>query len=302
MSKPSVNAPAPRDLGGELLQTYYGQARTAQPYFNLESYFQPKYGQLQLGNLQQQLFGYNVPQGGPRTPTVAPGTIGRGGGTGTGGKTCSISRVSVLISIFQDPYTGANTPSQTPGYHPGTLALGAAANTFQRGADIRDIATLGPAAQQAFLAANPYLASSLNNLMGRTTDSPILQTLNQQAQNRPQFGRPAFPAGNKRPRINKLLAHTLRPAMAHGNPAIAAQLLNRDALTRQRMQAAQQLATGVQGFKPAASRFGRAGPRRFHRRLLSDPFQAILGRPSGAAGGMGGGGYPQTNRNGRSPL
>src|SRR6266436_6598590 len=117
MSKPSVNTPAPRNLSAEELQTYYGQARTAQPYFNLESYFQPKYGQLQLGNLQQQLFGYNVPPAGPQQP----------GAPGTGGNVLRIPQPGPAVN-FTDPYSGAATPSQTPGYHPGTLALGAAAN------------------------------------------------------------------------------------------------------------------------------------------------------------------------------
>jgi len=289
MSKPQVNTPTPRNLTNEELQTYAGQSRTANPYFNLESYFQPKYQQIQLGNLQQQLFGYNVPNtpttgaGVPLTGTAgtqilnAKGKPSRAGGTIPGGIT--------------DPYAGSVTPSQTPGYHPGTIALGTAANTLTRGADIADVARYGPAATSAFLAANPFLASGLTNLLTRTQDSPILQLLNQNAQSAiqsqgqlsPQEARAADQQAREFNASRGLLTST---------PGSVAEILNRDALVRQRQAAAQQFGMGVQGLNQnQADLVGRAS--QIFSTTLSDPFQAILGRPSGAATGGTAGGYPQ---------
>jgi len=291
MSKPTVNTPTPRNLTNELLQTYSGQSRTAQPYFNLESFFQPKYGQVQLGNLQQQLFGYNVPPGGPVTPgAAAPGAPGstpilnrrgqpsRAGGTIPGGIT--------------DPYAGAGTPSQTPGYHPGTIALGTAANTMQRGADVADVARYGPAATSAFLQANPFLASGLTNLLTRTQDSPILRLLNQNAMGGLQAQGALSPQEQRAADQQAREANAARGLLTSGT-GTAAEILNRDALVRQRQAAAQQFASGVQGLNQnQADLVGRAS--QIFSTTLSDPFQAILGRPSGAASaGGGGGGYPQ---------
>jgi len=307
MSTPSVQNPKPRNLAGELLQTYYGNASTAQPYFNLESFFQPKYGQVALNNLQQQLFGYNVPQtpaapAGGAAPGAAPATqipIYNKRGTKIKGYQPATAGGNVLRIPrpgsgqgpleFSDPYAGANTPSQTPGYHPGTVALTTAANTAQRGADIGDVAAFGPAATAAFLKANPFLASGLTNLLTRTQDSPILQTLNRNAMD-------ALAAnGALSPQEERAATQQARESLAAkglltSTPAAVAEVLNRDALTRQRQSAAQQFASGVQGLNQNQSDLvGRAA--QIFSTTLSDPFQAILGRPSGS--GAGGGGYPQ---------
>lgn len=296
MSKPSVDTPKPRDLAGELLQTYYGQASTAQPYFNLESYFQPKYGQVNLDNLKQQIFGYTVPQpaaqppaGGP-APTPQLDRHGRPIPGSTGGNTLFIPGAGHPHN-FNDPYSPNQSPSQTPGYHPGTLALGTAANTIQRGADIGDVSRYGLDATKAFLNANPFLASGLTNLLTRTQDSPILRTLNQNAQSAldsqgqlsPQEGRAADQQAREQLAASGLLTST---------PAAVAGVLNRDALVRQRQAAAQKFAGDVQGMNQnQADLVGRAS--QIFSTTLSDPFQAILGRPSGAGGGGSGSGYPQ---------
>lgn len=242
----SVQAPKARNLTQELMQTYKGQSATAGPYYNLEAQYQPKYGQLNLSNMYQNLFGYN-----PATP--------------------------------QGP--------QTPGYHPGTLEMGSAANTFNRGSDIADVARYGPSATAAFLQANPFLTSGLTNLLSRTGDSPILQLLNQQAQSglesrgvlSPQEGR-----ANTQQSREALAGRGLLTSV----PSAVAEVLNRDALVRQRQAQAQQFASGVQGLNMnQADLVGRAA--QIFSTTLSDPFQAILGRASGAGGGGGGGGYPQ---------
>lgn len=300
MSKPQAATPKPRDLAGELLQTYYGQASTAQPYFNLESFFQPKYGQVNLDNMRQSLFGYNVPQP-PAQPQQQPTNpqptqqFDRHGrpipnSTGTDPNSLFIPGAGHPHN-FNDPYSPNASPSQTPGYHPGTIALGQAANTSNRGADISDVARYGPAATSAFLNANPFLASGLTNLLTRTQDSPILQLLNRNAQSAlesngqlsPQEGRAADQQAREQLAASGLLTSA---------PAAVAGVLNRDALVRQRQGAAQQFAGNVQGMNQnQADLVGRAS--QIFSTTLSDPFQAILGRPSGAGNGSSGGGYPQ---------
>jgi hypothetical protein len=280
MSAPQAQAPPPRDLTSEIMQTYRGQSQTALPYFNLESYFQPKYGQLALANQQQQLFGYDVPQGGTPAPPAPPLVLNKRG----------LPRAIQPGGGVADLYPGGGI-TQTPGHHPGTLELGAAANTFQRGADIGDVARYGPQATAAFLAANPFLAASLTNLLGRTSDSQILQTLNQQANEALAQGGQLSPQDIRSSDQAARAAYSAR-GLVGSEPAAAAEILNRDALMRQRIAAAQQLASGVQGLnQQQADLVGRAS--QIFSTTLSDPFQAILGRPSGAAGGGAGGGYPQ---------
>lgn len=273
MGSPTVAAPKARNLTNELLQTYRGQAATAQPYFDLESFFQPKYGQVNLGNMAQNLFGYTIPKGATTGSPITTTIPGQHGGNTT----------------VTDVYSGRG-PSQSPGFHPGTLQLGAAANTFQRGADVSDVAKFGPGATAAFLNANPFLASGLTNLLGRTQDSPLLQMLNQNATTALQQN------GQLSPQDVRASDQSSREALAARGlltsaPSAVADVLNRDALVRARQGQAQQFASGVQGLNQnQADLVGRAS--QIFSTTLSDPFQAILGRPSGAAAG-GGGGYPQ---------
>jgi hypothetical protein len=169
------------------------------------------------------------------------------------------------------------------GHHPGTLELGRASTQYQRAGDIADIASMGPAAQAAFLAANPGLARSLTNLEGRMTDSPILQTLNQQAMTGLQNG------GQLSPQEIRALEQQSRAGFADrgnlmGNQSLGAELLSRDAAVRARQQQAQQFATGVQGLNQNQNDFVGRGAQIFGS-ALSDPFMAVLGRSSGAGGG-----------------
>jgi hypothetical protein len=231
----SVDAPQPRNLTKELLQTLHGQQQTAQGFFDLENKYQPQYGALNLNLLGQHLFGQ-------------PGT-------------------------------------------PGSLQLGSAANTYTRGSDIADVARYGPASTAAFLRGNPLLANSLFNLTGRLQDSPILSKLNQQASADLNAG------GTLTPQEQADLAQQSRAGfaargMGQGNQSIGAELLSRDAAQRQRLAAAQEFASGVQGLNQNQSDLvGRAS--QIFSTTLSDPFQAILGRTSGAGGVGGVGAYPQ---------
>jgi hypothetical protein len=178
------------------------------------------------------------------------------------------------------------TPQQ-----PGTLAQNATANTFTRGADIADVARYGPAATQAFLAANPGLRRSLDVVQGNLTPDPLLTALQQQAQSQVAAGGALTPE-EQRLADQQVRAGYAARGMTQGNQSLAAEILNRDALRRQRIAAAQQFALGTEGASQAQRDFaGRAA--QIFSTTLSDPFQAILGRTSGAGGGGGGGGYPQ---------
>jgi hypothetical protein len=176
-------------------------------------------------------------------------------------------------------------------YHPGTLDLGRAGAHFQRAGDINDVATLGPAAFDAFLRSNPLLARSLTNLSGRTADSPLLTLLNSQATEG------LAGDGALSPQEARALDQQTRGAFSDrgtvmGNQAIGSELLNRDAAVRQRRQQAQALAGQVQGMNQQQNDFvGRAS--QIFSTTLNDPFQSILNRSSGSAASGAGGNYPQ---------
>lgn len=167
-------------------------------------------------------------------------------------------------------------------YHPGTLGLSRAAAMSQRAGDVADVQRLGPQATAAILASNPFLAAGLTNLQGRISDSPILQTLNQQALSGLQSGGQLTPQEERAGQQSARGAFAAR-GLATSSPAAAAEILNRDAMVRQRMAAAQQFGVGVEGLNERqADLVGRAS--QIFSGTLSDPFQAILGRPSLPAG------------------
>jgi Chaperone of endosialidase len=174
-------------------------------------------------------------------------------------------------------------------YHPGTAALGRAGAQIQRAGDVSDVLALGPQATRAILASNPFLAASLQNLSGRTADSPILQMLNQQALGGLQQGGQLSPQDVRQSDQAARAAFSAR-GLVSSSPAAAAEILNRDAAVRQRLAGAQQFATGVQGLnQQQAEQVARAS--QVFSGTLSDPFQAILGRPSlGATAALPGGG------------
>lgn len=175
------------------------------------------------------------------------------------------------------------------GHHPGTLELGRTSTEFQRAGDIADVAKYGPASTQAFLAANPYLASSLNSILGRAQNTDILNTLNSQA-NAGLASNGQLSAQDERAVLQGTRRGFSDRGTVMGNQALGAELLNRDAAVRARQQQAQQFATGVQGLNQGQNDFvGRAA--QIFGTTLSDPFTAILGRSSGAGGNSGS--YPQ---------
>jgi hypothetical protein len=207
-----------------------------------------------------------------------------------------------LNQQFQPLYTGLqldNTRLSALGYddesgahHPGTLELGRTSTEFNRAGDVQDVATYGPAATAAYLNANPWLGQGLANLSGRMVDSPLLSTLNTQANDELAQGGQLSPEQlrNVNQGTRSLFAAN---GMAHGNQALGAELLNREGAQQQRLAAARGFATQVQGLNQAQNDFVGRGTQ-IAGTVLADPFQAILGRSSGAGGGGQGGGYPQT--------
>ena len=171
---------------------------------------------------------------------------------------------------------------------PGTAELNRTANSAQRQQDIADVMRLGPAQREAYLNANPELRYSLEQLMGREADSPLLRTLNTQAGAALQSGG-QLSAQDLRDLTQQSRAAFADRGLLGGNASIGAELLARDAAVRGRIAAAQQFAAGVQGLNQGQNEFvGRATG--VAAGALSDPYASILSRPGGA-------GATQNNQN-----
>lgn len=167
-------------------------------------------------------------------------------------------------------------------HHAGTLEIGKMGNTAQREADVSDVERLGGRVIDANLAANPFLKRSLGLLSDRENDSPVLQTLNDQAMEALRGG------GELTAQDQRAIDQATRSGFSDrgtvfGNQSIGAELLNRDAARRARAAAGQQFATSVQGLNQAQNDFvGRA--TQIDATSLSDPWMALLNRASGAGG------------------
>jgi len=236
----SAQAPTPRNLTNEMLQTISGFEQTAPRQFALNQTYEPLYTGLGLDNSRLNLYGYD----------------------------------------------------DQSGHHPGTLELNRTSTNYQRAGDINDVLQLGPASYAAFLQANPDLAYGIGQLRSRMTDTPILRALNSQAQAGLDSG------GQLSPQEVRALNQQTRAGFSArgnvmGNQSLGAELLSRDAAVRQRQQQAQQLASSVQGLNQAQNDFVGRGTQIFGS-TLSDPFMAVLGRSSGAAGSGAGAGAGTT--------
>lgn len=260
-SSPTIPNPPQRNLTTEQLQTLAGYQQTAGGYLGLNQQYQPAYTALAGSDLQNQLFG-------------SPGTPG------------STQTIQVPIVNANGKVTGYTTQTvTTPGSPaaPGTVQLGTETATAQRAADLADVQKLGPAATQAYLAANPYLQQSLNLLQG-TENSPILQQLQQQAQQELATGGKLSP--QEQDQLNQqTLSGFQQRGLATDPQSLGSELLNTDAAQQARLQQYQTLASGVQGLTAQ----DQAQASQVFQSTLADPYQAILGRSSGA-GVLGGSG------------
>lgn len=160
---------------------------------------------------------------------------------------------------------------------PGQIELNRIGTTEQRTADINDIMRLAPEARDAILNANPWLRAQLDASLARTGDSPLLSKMNTQAEAGLDSGGrlSAQELGNlDQQNRSTFAAHGL----VGGPISLAHEILNRDAATRGRMQAAQEYAGGVerlnQGQSGLVNQFtGTAAG------ALGDQFLQILSRP-----------------------
>lgn len=184
-----------------------------------------------------------------------------------------------LARQAQQGYTDANGV-----YHPGSLGL----TTAQRAGDVSDVERLGLRSSNAFLNANPRLRAALDLLNRRTADTPILRTLNSQANNELDLNGRLSPS-DARNSDQTARAGFADRGMVGGNPSLAAEVLARDAAVRARRQESRSFASGVQGLNQQQNDFiGRA--TQITGSALSDPLMAILNRSSGSGfSGSGGG-------------
>lgn len=278
----SPDPATPRNFTNEMLQTLKGYQQTAPGYLSLEQQYRLPYGQLNLQQQQQALYGYDDADG-----VHHPGTLelGRSG----------------------TEYTRAGDIADVTKYGPASTQAFLAANPYL---------ALGLGSLTGRLGDSPLLtqinSQAREGLVPPQADlNSILDMLNSQA-------REGLASGGKlSPQDARALTQSSRGAFSdrgnvYGNQAIAAELLSRDAAVRQRQQQAQQLASGVQSMNLANAAQGLADRTQrqqfalgvqganqsqndFTGRAsqifgtqLSDPFQAILGRASGSAGSSGG--------------
>jgi hypothetical protein len=348
-----------RNLTQEMKQTAKGYTATAPDYLALNQQYQPLYNLLGLGVRQQNLFG---------TPTQ-PGTLGQNVAANTFTRGSDIADVqrygpdSTAAFLAANPGLGASLSTILGGLTPTGLqgdanraARGGLNTPGVQGSGL--LGQLGDVASQRLTGGNQptgllaQLGSSASQGLTGPSD-PILAALQNQARSQLAAGGTLTPE-EQRIADQQMRAGFAARGMTQGNQSLAAELLNRDALQRQRIAAAQQLGTGVEGLTQAdlAARRGFAGnvagllqqyqtgqqgfetgiaglqqaqtglslqdqqqrnqfalgtqqanqaqqdyagrAAQIFSTTLSDPFQAILGRTSGAGGGGGGaGGYPQ---------
>jgi hypothetical protein len=273
MGSTKVQAAPPRDYAQETRDTLSTQIQLAPQLYASEAQFQPLYNNLQMQMTRDALLGNGS----------APGLI--------------------------DTYGQAI---------PQLGQISAAANTQQRAADIGDVEALGGRASEAFLNANPYLRSALDraDAMSGNQANPAMDALRQQlmaqgpsaiSQQLEQGVLQGLSAdGSLTPAEQRAAEQQVRASyaargMALSPQAISAEVQNRLVNQRQRQMENMSAAMGVNQQLMGERQMGisnlgqmaqldmsnTAANRGFLAQLVglrqatsSDPFQAILGRPS----------------------
>lgn len=290
MGSTTVEAAPPRNYAQETKDTLATQIQLAPSLYESESQYQPLYNQLQLGMTDQALFGTPEQRG--------------------------------LLDIYSQ-------------LNPQLSAMSAASNTAQRTADIADVEALGARASNAFLNANPGLRSALDRAesMSGPQANPAMDQLNQRVLGQqPSRISQLLEGGvvNGLSADGSLTSAEMRAAeqqvraayaargMAMSPQAISAEAQNRLVSQRQRQLENLQMAQSVNsqligerqmginnlGQLAQLNQANTAADRSWQAQLVglrqataSDPFQAILGRPSVAfqqAQGYGGMGMAST--------
>lgn len=254
----SPDAPTPMDYGQQTAATLGAQVNLAPALFSAEQQFSPGYVDLTASNIQRLLQGT---PGGQSTPTYGVQTAGRTGYYDPTGQYLGRSPRNATPGAIRhgrgDQFS-VQTGTQQTAATPGLLSLLQAAATNQRGADISDVATLGPEARAAILASNPDSAALLERLNAQAISGLDAGTgfTPEEARQVQQASRAAFAARG----------------LGGTNTAIADELL-------QQFNLGQQLLRQRQGF--AQSVLGN------NQAVIGDPFMQILGRSSGAVNQAG---------------
>ena len=246
--------PVPVNYGTQTADTLKAQVSLAPQQYANEAQYQPLYQNLALSNLNTLL---NGTAGGTQSVTdnltadkkgwysadgrFLQGPIAAGSSGGPGATWRQVG----------ESYT--NTHDVTTAPQQGVFSMLQQQNSNQRTADINDVATLGPQARAAMLAANPDQATLLAKLnsdanIGLDAGTGLTAAEQQQTQ---QASRAAFAARG----------------MGGGNASVSDELLKQFQLGNQLQQQRQQFAQSVMGSNAS---------------VVGDPFQQILGRTSGA--------------------
>lgn len=273
MGSTTVQAAPPRDYAQETRDTLATQIQLAPQLYQSEAQYQPLYNNLQMQMTRDALLGN----------AQAPGLI--------------------------DTYGQAI---------PRLGQISADANTQQRTADIADVEALGGRASEAFLNANPYLRAALDRAdsMAGPQQNAAMDRLNQQVLGQgpsaisQQLERGVLQGlsadGSLTPAEQRAAEQQVRASyaargMALSPQAISAEVQNRLVNQRQRQMENMQAAMGVNqqllgerqmginnlGQMAQLNQSGNQMDRAYQAQLVglrqataSDPFQAILGRPS----------------------
>ena len=277
----SPDQPAPINYATQTRDTLNAQVQLAPALYAANanpSYGEPAYANLGLSTLNTIL---NGSPGGPQTSTTNQATpagwygadgqmvsgdqnyyaqgaatpVGASGHSGSARNSIFPPTTPVVPSGVTWRPAGS-TPVTTTSNQPGQLGLlaqMAAANTSQRSNDVADVARLGQSATDAELNANPYNAA-------------LLTKLNAQANAGLDAGSTLTPDEQRAMQQQSRAGFAAR-GMGGSNASLADELLKQFNL-------GQQLQTQRQGFAESVLGDNKA--------VIGDPFQAILGRSSGA--------------------
>lgn len=174
------------------------------------------------------------------------------------------------------------------GLYPQLSALQNESNTTQRASDIADVQNLGRTATDAFRSANPQATAAIDRLNASAASagpSEIEQELNRQALEQLKAGGMLTPE-EQRAADQQIASYYASRGLSYSRPAIAARILNRQSVQDAKLQQRQQFAGAVdaatQG-RIGADRAFQGNVANLNFATATDPFLAILGRPSNTA-------------------
>lgn len=274
-SSSKSKAPRSRDPYEETASTLRAQVDLAPDLYSAEARFRPQYNALDLRLLEQTLDG--IPAGKrtesytepgeekyitlPNSQTPPPNAVFVSKGSGAHGQSYNVYRVPSTVTKTRE----VDQPGQRglldifeQSVSPRLRSMQAEDQRFQRGADIADVAQLGPQALAALKAANPDQAA-------------IISELSRQAQEELALGTQMDPS------LQRLVQQSVREGQSARGFGLGPMDIFEEALStaefgqslRDKRRA---MAAGVVGLNQSA---------------YGDPFLQILGRPSRAGNDAG---------------